>query len=364
MKPEEYTSSVSIPLTFDGVKRDNSIGKMRVVIAIFAIILAIIFSIYIVFNANATLIVRILYGILFFIASTLLIRIVILKESYFRKQFKLLESQNYQCADTTMFGIYEIGDGDIPICRFQGDLQAVFIKMYRGSIVGCGGNAEYNHFENLADSLYTASKSRLKILYLDVALGSTGSTFLDDAIDSLEDCNSDTLKDMLSRIYDNVCALSKNLLLNEDIFVVFGGNDAQFEHKVSEFADSLLDANYVEYEYLGIEELSDLYSSLMNLPNSNISSLLSKPQVVTNNCFKTIWIERGNDREIVNLTSAELKQKMRFKKAEKEAKLNKSKVKQTENIYFDFSDNPLNYNVEDDIIEENNDDFNNSKFTF
>lgn len=329
MIPQKGSPIVEIPVTFDSNSKPQGLGNDKFILAI------LVFGVWLIsailsFFTELEFFNKILYVVGSFVFAMFIIRILIMREPYFKKKRNELIEKNYKFPYSTFWNIYEITESYPHICRYANGLKAIFVVFDKDVIVGREENNDYNHYEAIADAYLQMHKRGIDCMHIDY-MDTVGK---DDRVLSLFEMangsENEDLKEILLRVFDNVEDIMQHSYASYDVYCFYyNGKDELFMDELEVVLDAFLEANYIRCRILNKEEIGELVKSIFNIEKFSVNYASEKlfSDLGGTNYLKPIWIERGGERKILNKTREELEAEREVREAEANIRKSKKKVK-------------------------------------
>lgn len=325
MIPERGDTEVAIPVTFDIQGHRDNLSIRKMVLGLFFIFLALVAMILLfIFAADEfkpQLPLIIFFGTFYFV------RIFFLKEWKYKKKQRDLREREYKFNTKVFWGIYSINEYYPFICSMASGYKAIFVAFDKDVIIGRDEDADYDHYEAIANAYATMFKKNMWCVHIDYADTVGKDDRMDALFKNLTETENKDLRNETIRLYDYVQTYMYRSYADYDVYAFFyDGRDEAFWDDLQPVINALSEANYVRNRILSREEIGELCMSLMNL--NEFSTTRATEQVFLSNVrggnsIKVIWTEKDGERKIVNRRREEIEDERRVKAAEAEMKMNK-----------------------------------------
>lgn len=378
MIPQKGSPIVEIPVTFDSNSKPQGLGNDKFILAI------LVFGVWLIsailsFFTELEFFNKILYVLGSFVFAMFIIRILIMREPYFKKKRNELIEKDYKFPYSTFWNIYEVTESYPHICRYANGLKSIFVVFDKDVIVGREENNDYNHYEAIADAYLQMHKRGIDCMHIDY-MDTVGK---DDRVLSLFEMangsENEDLKEILLRVFDNVEDIMQHSYASYDVYCFYyNGKDELFMDELEVVLDAFLEANYIRCRVLDKEEIGELVKSIFNIEKFSVNYASEKlfSDLGGTNYLKPIWVERNGERKILNKTREELEAEREVREAEINMRKSKKKVKNrtirrlredtdidlfeednTQNYDNYNNEQNNNYYDESDFVENNNNDY-------
>lgn len=329
MKPEMGDMTVTLPITFDysGGRKEKS--KSSKLWAIILIIIGIVVVIGILAGkssllAKLLLVALIIVGVMFFV------RFVLLKEGKKRKAYDEMVANDFEFEYRNIWGIYNISEEHPYICRFRNGKSGMYIRLNKDVILGKYIEAEYNHYQAIADAYNLAGAGKVQMVHVDYMDNVGTDERLDESIKQLNDVSNIALRNCLTKIY----SFQKNNLMRRvttfDVYVfLWTGNDYTAWNTISRILGCFLDANYRSYTILDQEDIRELTKTIFNIQEFSITTASASAFNNVGKANITPISLQDVDGSIIkyNKTSEEIREENRLRDEQLQAKKKVSKEK-------------------------------------
>lgn len=327
MIPKKGDPVIEIPITFDSHSKVGGLTNDKFILALL-IFGAWLFTVVVSILIDITIMNKILYILCSFIVVSLFVRYVVMREHYFKKKREDLLKNDYRFPYGTFWNIYEITSTYPYICRYVNGLKAIFVVFDKDVIVGRSRDNDYYHYEAISEAYLQMYKRGIDCMHIDY-MDTVGK---DERVKSLftmaENTENENLQEILTRIFDNVEDIMQHSYASYDVYCFFyNGKDELFMDELEVVINSFLEANYIRYRILNKEEIGELVKSLYNIEKFSVNEASEKLFMESGSTryLTPIWIERDNERKILNRTIEEKEAERQVRAAEKDLKHSKVK---------------------------------------
>lgn len=325
--PKKGDPVIEIPITFDSHSKVGGLTNDKFILALL-IFGAWLFTVVVSILIDITIMNKILYILCSFIVVSLFVRYVVMREHYFKKKREDLLKNDYRFPYGTFWNIYEITSTYPYICRYVNGLKAIFVVFDKDVIVGRSRDNDYYHYEAISEAYLQMYKRGIDCMHIDY-MDTVGK---DERVKSLftmaENTENENLQEILTRIFDNVEDIMQHSYASYDVYCFFyNGKDELFMDELEVVINSFLEANYIRYRILNKEEIGELVKSLYNIEKFSVNEASEKLFMESGSTryLTPIWIERDNERKILNRTIEEKEAERQVRAAEKDLKHSKVK---------------------------------------
>lgn len=269
--PQPGDTSISIPITFDYRGGRSANTKNKIITTIITVVLSVFISIFIFKSEELEIWQKLLYDCGLLWIGLFVIRFVVLKESYYSDIYETLKADDFELKTEDIWQIFEI-DFEYPYtCYFRNGQKGIFVRMERDAITGKPENADYYHYEALADAYNTAHACNMNIVHIDYMDNVGNDPRLQKMYEDLSDIENVDMYDMLVDIYNN---LQEEMSLNYSSFDIYlfltRDKFNSFMYNVQTVANKMLGGNFLTYKVLNRDEIAGVCSALFNLHEFSI----------------------------------------------------------------------------------------------
>ena len=366
MIPEEDSYVVTIPITFDVNSKPQGLTNDKFILS--AVFFAVWIALVIIsFFVDTEIISKILFDIGSFFVMMFIVRFLLLREGYFKSRRNDLVEKDYQYPYSQFWNIYEVDNAWPHICRFTNGLKAVFVRFDKDVIVGRESNNEYLHYEAISEAYMQMHKRGIECVHIDY-MDTVGK---DDRVNCLfkmaNETENEELSDVLTRLFDNVSVMMQHSYASYDVYCFYyNGKEDLFLDELDVVLNEFMQANYISRTFLDKEEINELVKSIFNLRRFSVNYACDKlfTDLGGSHYLTAIWVERGNERKILNKTREEkaAEQEVRMeeknlrknkrKKTSYEKKLEKMRANEEIDIFGDADSSESEYFEENDFTQD------------
>lgn len=321
MRPQLGQKSMILPVTFDytGGRKDSKKSAniwSAVLTAIgFLVGFGIIFNKKGFFLLNAVLGIGFIYGIL------LIVRLCLQKEGKLRSMEIQLIDSDFKRETKDFWGIYSVEDQYPYYCRFRNGKSGVFVRLNKDVILGKYSEAEFEHYEAIADAYNISGSSNIQICHVDYMNDIGTDERLDNSFVSLGRVTNPDVKDILTDIYSYQQTQMLGRITTFDVYVfLWSGSDLGAWSSIQRILSCFMQANYRSYHVLNTTDLGILAKTLMNLREFSLfNATMTAFNVQTTVGVVPIKVSHSDGSEdIINKTQAEKAEERRLREKEKE----------------------------------------------
>lgn len=329
MIPEKNSPIVEIPLTFDSQSKPQGLDNSKFLLALLVFGVWLFISIISIFT-EYTIIQKVLFIVISFIVGLYIVRYLIMREPYFRKKREDLIDKNYEYPYSIFWNIYEVTKSYPYICRYANGLKSIFVAFDKDVIVGKDRDNEYWHYEAISDAYLQMHKRGIDCIHIDYMDVVGKDDRMTNLFNLANDAENDDLREILTRMYDNVEYIMQHSYAAYDVYCFFyNGKDELFMDELDIVINAFLEANYIRCRVLDKEEIGMLVKSIFNIEKFSVNEASEKlfSDLGGTHYITPIWIERGEERKILHKTREEIEAEKRVKEAE--TYLRNSRVRQS-----------------------------------
>ena len=327
MRPSKNDSTIKIPITFDYNGGRKEATKSRYIWSAVVGVVGLIIGIGIMTSSDGFFLINIPLGLLFIFGVILVIRFPILKEHKVRENMVSLLDSDYKRDYDYFWGLYSIEDMYPYYCHFRNGRQGIFVQFEKDVIVGKIDDAEYEHYEAIADAYNLAGGFNIKMCHIDYMANIGSDDRLVECFNSLTDIDNEDIKDIMTDIYTHVQGMMLENVTNFDVYVfTFNSSEQSFMNNMQKIFGCMLEANYISFRILNSNDLRDLAISLFNINDLSVVDASTKA-FKSNRKSGVIPIRVINslgEETILNKTQEEKAEERKLR--EKEQRLKKEEV--------------------------------------
>lgn len=271
MRPEMGDSTITLPITFDysGGRKDTN--KMAKVWAVILSIVGLIIFLGVLFG-KSDLITKLIIAAVVLLSFSTVIRFFLLKEKDKKEYMKSILHTDYKLSYKEIWGIYKVEKIHPHICRFRNGKSGIYIRLNKDVILGKYSEAEYEHYEAIADAYNLAGAGKVQMIHIDYMDDVGTDDRLENSFNSLEDVANPDLRDLLTDIFSYQQENISGRVSTFDVYVfLWKGNDITAWNTISRILNCFLEANYRSYQILDERDLRDLTKIVFNLNDFSVS---------------------------------------------------------------------------------------------
>lgn len=271
MRPRLGQTTMSLPVTFDysGGRRDKlkSARTWAILLEVFGVLVCIAT----IFKGKGLLIVNLLVGLAILYVITFINRFFILKEGNYRREFLELDRKKGIEDLKEIWGIYSINKNYPYVCRFRNGKSGVIIQLNRDVVLGKYSDAEFEHYEAIADAYNIAGDSKIQMCHIDYMANIGTDERLDDSFIALKDVDNPDIKDLLTDVYTYQKQQMLERLTTYDVYAfMWKGSDIAAWNTIQSILSCFMEANYRSYQVLNENDLRLLPQTIFNLNDFSV----------------------------------------------------------------------------------------------
>lgn len=331
MRPDKQSNVIEIPLTLDVQSSVRYLTKNKLhlgyLICIGLILAAVVIA---VIMRN---LVGVIVGTVVALFGIFLVRMFWIEERRYRKNYDDLEAHNYVYDSLSFWEIYDVGE-TFPICYYKSGLKAVFVMFDKDIIIGRGSDGAFKHYEALTYAYKLMARNKIRCAHIDYMDSVGRDTRLETVVENLlSNTANENLRRMLSAVFDYQQAQMNATYTTYDVYAFyFTGDDKFFRETLDTVLQAFLQANYVRYRLMDLDDLRLLASALYGI--DEFSAKVACDSVFNSNDslrknLKVIGYTKGDTYTKINKTSEELAQEEAMKQARKQSKKQAPKLRKT-----------------------------------
>lgn len=351
MRPRKGQTTMSLPLTFDysGGRRDkvSSVKIWSVVI----VIVGFIIGIGTILNKKGFFITNFAIGVIILYATLFVVRFLLLKEGHIRTEYIGIKDRDYKLNEKEIWGIYDISRQYPYICRFRNGKSGIIVRLNKDVILGKYSDAEYEHFEAIADAYNICGSSNIQMCHADYMDVIGNDERLDESFSSLKNVSNPDLRDLLTDIYSyQKEQMSKRVTTYDAYVFLWRGSDRSAWNTIKQILNCFMQANYRSYQVLNEDELRELPKSIFNLEEfSAVFAMLNSFDSKLSSGIIPIKLERADGSvEVLGKTLKEKREERALE--ERRAEIQKQSKKSTnQRTYQESGDLDIDLGWDDEI---------------
>lgn len=313
IQPQLGDGTVRLPVTFDYNGGRSESNKTRRVLSWMFGVIGFLIGLLILFSKGdrslfvKLLIVSVLYASLFYG-----IRFLLLREGRLRKQYYEQLDNDYKLSTEDVWGIYDIDGEELKVAHYRNGKIGIAFGLEKDVIVGLDSQAEFDHYESIADAYNESARNRIAIYHVDY-MAHVGK---DKRINTLyakagKSPNPD-MRAVLNGMYSHLEEEMVHEISTFDIyFLIMPATEVQAIAIAQHIIEKFLEGNYVGYYSLDEEGLRSITAELFNLNSFSVvdaqrSSLASSISSIA----VPITLESNGEVKKLNKTVAERRQEL------------------------------------------------------
>lgn len=333
MQPKVGDSQVKIPLTVEAQKKTPPITKMTFLGGLVCIVISMVIGIMISIQEN------ILKGLLIFIVLQYGVRVLVLKEKYFKRIYREMAEKQEKYMYTQVWGLRLLAEVEgAAIWESEAGFKCIFVKMEKDTIRGKEADAEYQHYEAIAQGYREMSRRKMRCTHIDY-MGKVGEKLQRvegvGVVNSTEtgQANNKGITPELNAIHRQVEEIMSSAYTSYDMYMFkYGGLDQKGVGDLKIILDYFREANYKKVSWLGVEdipELSRVVQLLLNIPEFTVQRVKEQQNMEGSHAryLNPIWVRQGEIQTRVGKTVAEREGEVQIRGAEKKGR-KKRKLKE------------------------------------
>lgn len=353
MRPKMGQTDIVLPITFDysGGRADKL--KSARLWAIIIEVLTIFFALLFVFGSKKNIIFNIVIGIVIIYVGTFINRFFLLGEGKYRREFIELDESKGKEDLKEIWGIYNISHNYPYICRFRNGKSGVVIMLNKDVVLGKYSEAEYEHYEAIADAYNIAGGSKIQMCHVDYMANIGMDERLDESFISLRNIDNEDVKDLLTDVYSFQKEQMQERVTTYDVYVfMWRGSDVSAWSTIQSILSCFMEANFRSYQVLNEDALRELPKTIFNLNEfSAVDAMLNAFDENTSANINPISIKKANGEvEVLGKTSKQRKEEMEL--AEKKIEIKKQEKKKAKKVSQEVNENDnIDWDEEFDLDE-------------
>lgn len=354
IQPQLGDDTVRLPVTFDYNGGRSESNKTRRVLSWMFGVIGFLLGIIILFSkGNRSFLSKILIVTVLYVSLFYGIRFLLLREGRLRKQYYEQLDNDYKLSTEDIWGIYDIDGEDLKIAHYRNGKIGIAFGLEKDVIVGLDSNAEFGHYESIADAYNESAKHRVSLYHIDYMAHVGKDKRINTLYAQAGKATNPDMRAVLNGMYAHLEDDMVNEISTFDIyFLIMPATETQAVAIAQRIIKKFLEGNYVGYYSLDEEGLRSITSELFNLNTFSVvdaqrSSLVSS----TSSIVVPITLETGGVVHKLNKTVAERKQEAEEQRKLQELVKRERKRRQQELKQHKKKNKKKVEESDDDIIE-------------
>lgn len=259
MQPKKGDIKINLPVTFDYNGGGQTYNRTRLIWALLLGVIGFLVGVGVIFSSKGYAFVNLLLGLSIMVVVSLIVRFPILKEHIVRNDMVKLLDSDYKYSTESFWGIYAIDDVFPYYAHLRNGKTALFVRFEKDVILGRDKDSEYEHYEAIGDAYNLAGSYNMGLCYIDY-MGLIGNDDrIDECFNSLADIESESMLDIMTRVYTNLQTKMSKMYSTFDVYVfTFKNSEATFRYQIDNVFACMMEANYVDCSILTPREIRDL----------------------------------------------------------------------------------------------------------
>lgn len=329
MRPEKEDNTIRLPVTFDyhGGRADNR--KSSIIVGLVLFVITVILTVLFLRNENSGLVTKLIEVILVWVCFSLFLRFRLLKESVYSDAYETLKEVDNIPDTDSFWKIYEIDDEYPYVCHFKNGLAGIFIRLEKDVVVGKPDDVAFTNYEAISEAYNAAGSLSINMVHIDYMDNVGNDARLRGLYDSLEDCESQDMKELMLSIYANLQDNMSQYYASYDVYLFTTKlKKEQLWYNVNSIIEHFLSGNYLSYSALDIDGIRNTCMALMNLTEfSAIEACENAIKQTTHKGIVPIRLETLDGVKVLGKTQEQIKQEqIEAERAKLERKRNRKKV--------------------------------------
>lgn len=264
--PEVGDKFVNIPITIDSKPGRGGRFRGQMIASGVSLVIYIFLLIVTLKNGEIGILDKVLRFLLYTVVISFFVRFVVMRENKLYKQYKKLESTDFQFNISNLWGIYGQSEVYPSIFYATGGKLISIVKMQKDVTIGKKEQDRFNHFEAIGDALNYAANSGMRVMHVDYMDSVGNDNRLDLWYNDVVETKNQDFKEFYSLMYNHLVESVRSHMSFEDVYVLCSQDtESLFAFKVEQFALELKNGNYTSFRYLDREEVQDFVCSVYNL---------------------------------------------------------------------------------------------------
>lgn len=323
MQPKKGDTTINLPITFDfsGGRRDAM--KSRKFWGFGLAVVGVIIGLGIMFSKRHFFLIDWVLGLVFMFIVWKIITLFIFQEKRVRKEQEWVDSRDMKLDWKPTWGIFDVEEQFPHICRFRNNLSGVFIMLNKDVIMGKIDDAEYEHYEAIADAYNIAGSSDLRLCHIDFMDVIGSDERLAESRKEASMIKNPDLQDLMADVLNFLEDQMQQSVTSFDCYLLqWSGSDAKAWYTVEKVLDCFMEANYCSYYMMDSKDLQEMQKALFNLHDFSVKeACLTSLGGETRETIVPISLRTADGEFVkINKTKAEKQEEARQRAIEEEAK--------------------------------------------
>mgnify|MGYP000846656968 FL=1 len=288
---KNQSGDMLVPNNIDGYMNEMNFFNSGKLIAIFLTAFAD-FSVFLwMQDIQSGWVFKLLITLLVIYINTIVLRYVVLEESYYYKMYKKMQKYEITTADLfwDIVGIRDTEDG--AICIYSDLKNAVMVKLERGTTVGKSAEAKENYYDSVSNFYKELNLRNLSYIHLNIMEPASKDPRLSE-LDELQkkSKHNASLNKLVEESTAYMKRVTRSALFETDYYLVYTYNSNRTDVLISdvcECCESLSPNAYASYSILHKKELVELQREQMGIKFFDYSKAMLRVYANTNNTSLT-----------------------------------------------------------------------------
>ena len=197
MIPQEFDSNLQIPYTLERQVGMSESVERKALFSAIVIFIGVFLDILILTRGSWGIGNRILKFVMVTALAVVVVRKFIINEKQYRNSIEVLEENDYAFSSKNYWNIIKISDTYPYVHTFKDGRIGMFIRMERGVDVGDSITNEFKHHEAISDMLNELSRTKLKMIHIDIMSDLGDDPRIEKLQDNLLKCDLTGVKEYM-----------------------------------------------------------------------------------------------------------------------------------------------------------------------
>lgn len=301
MQPQPNRDTVSLPITFDYNGGRSESSRTRKVLAWMFGVIFFLIGLGILFRGTQGFFLRVVTVGILYTAVFYFIRFILLQENKLRKQYYEQLDNDYKLSTEDIWGIYDIEGEDLKAAHYRNGKIGIFFTLEKDVIVGLDAEAEYSHYEAIADAYREAAKNRASLMHIDYMTHIGKDKRISTLYEQAAKTSNPELRAVLNGMYSHLDSSMEDEISTFDTYVVLvNSTETQYFQIARSVIKEFMNGNYLGYIALDEDSLRDLTAELFNLHSFSVVDA-ERNALVSSTLSVAVPITLERDGKIIKL---------------------------------------------------------------
>ncbi len=307
MIPVKGSSSVEIPLTFDGTGKSRANKSSRLLFT-FLVFLGWLMVTIVALFATDTWVPKVVVPLVAGYLAFMILRFIVAKETYYRKKREGLARRDYMFQHDVFWNIFSIEEQFPYIVSFANGAIGVYVALDKDVIVGREEDANDLHYAAIAEAERQMVSRKIECMHIDYMDTVGKDKRMEGLFTAASGIDSDIMKHVITRIYDNLESNMNVAYASYDVYCfVYRGRPETFWSELQAVLACFKRANYIRYRVLDKTAIGVLAESVINIESFSVNNACDAlyRELNRTHSLRVIWTSKDGEITKHNLTREE-----------------------------------------------------------